>query len=46
MPEVNMPMADWETVVMVLEMAQRAGLVAYVGPIIAEINAQLAEQET
>jgi hypothetical protein len=45
MPKVNMPRADWDTVVMVLTMAQDHGIVAYIDNIIKDIDSQVAEQE-
>jgi hypothetical protein len=45
MNTVKMPRADWETIIMVLTMARDTRLVAYIDPIINEIDNQIAEQE-
>lgn len=45
MVKVEMPRADWETIIMVLTMAQERRLVAYIDPIINDIDNQIAEQE-
>jgi hypothetical protein len=42
---VKMPRADWETIIMVMTMARDSGLVAYIDPIINDIDNQIAEQE-
>jgi hypothetical protein len=42
---VKMPRADWETIILVMTMARDSGLVAYIDPIINEIDNQIAEQE-
>ena len=42
---VKMPRADWETIILIMTMARDSGLVAYIDPIINEIDNQIAEQE-
>jgi hypothetical protein len=45
MPKVNMPRADWDTVVMVMTMAQDYGIAAYIDNIIKDIDNQVSKQE-
>ena len=45
MNTVKMPRADWETIILIMTMARDTGLVAYIDPIINDIENQIAEQE-
>jgi len=45
MPKINMPSADWDTVIMVLTAARDAQIVGYIDNIIDDIDRQLAKQE-
>ncbi len=45
MNTVQMPRADWDTVIAVLEMARDARLVAYIDGLINDIDQQIAGQE-
>jgi hypothetical protein len=45
MPKVNMPRADWDTVIMVMTMARDNELVAYIDNIIDDIDNQIGKQE-
>ena len=45
MPKVSMPMADWDTVVMILTDALSSGRFAYFSHIIDDIANQLEKQE-
>jgi hypothetical protein len=40
-----MPRADWETIIAVMMLARNQGIVAYIEPIIDDIDSQIAGQE-
>ena len=45
MPKVNLPSADWDTILEIIDMCKRTGQIAYVDSLVKDIEDQLATQE-
>jgi hypothetical protein len=45
MNTVKMPRADWETIIAVMMLVRDRGIVAYIDPIINDIDSQIKGQE-
>jgi len=45
MPKVKLPRGEWESILVTLELAQQHNIVAYLDPLIKEIEDQVYAQE-